>query len=100
MSSITPVYYLRPLVEHVAEVSKAHAPRKLSKNLPKELFGVYGGPPRSVVLLLARSSSVRVEGRSSVRIVLFPLHLIAQHLQKTNQLAELNHNTDRSPLNY
>ena len=80
--------YLRPLFEHVVNVSEAHSSSELSKDLPEELLRIDVGAPGSVVLLLAGPGSTGVESRRSVRVVLLPLHLVAQHLH--TRRADLN----------
>ena len=74
--------YLGPLLKHAAEVSKTPATGEISKDLPEELLWVHAGAPGTVVLLLMAGprAPAGVEARHPVRVVLLPLHLVAQHL--------------------
>ena len=74
--------YLRPLIKHAAEVSEPPATGELAEDLLEELLGVHAGTARAVVLLLpgARAPPAGVEARRAVRVILLPLHLVAEHL--------------------
>lgn len=75
------VSHFRCLIKHGVHVSEATPPRKLSKDLPEQLFWVHSGPA-SPVLLLSRPT--RVGTGRTVRVILLPLQLITEGLYTQN----------------
>lgn len=67
------------LIEDAVEIAETSRSGKLPEDFAEELLGIDGGPAAPVLL----TASARVEPGGAVRVVLFPLHLVAEHL-KTN----------------
>lgn len=71
---------LRWLVKQTTKTSEAHVISEVLEDLPVKLLRVYICPLGSVELLLRSIGSIGVKTCRSVGVVLFPLHLVPQHL--------------------
>lgn len=68
------------LIEDGIEIPEASRSRKLAKDLAEKLLGVDAGPS-APVLLMSRTSLTRIKPSGAIRVVLFPLPLVTEHLR-------------------
>lgn len=67
------------LIEDAVEIPETSRSGKLPEDFAEELLGIDGGPAAPV--LLTSAAGALVEPGRAVRVVLFPLHLVTEHLK-------------------